>query len=335
MRVAYFGTSDRSIPVLESLNKNFELVLCVTKNDTVVGRKQEKRETEVKKWAKTNKKPLVEISGMKEDKLKIIDSLIVKKVEIGVVADFSFMIPEEIINTPRHKLINVHFSLLPKLRGASPVQFTILQGYEKTGITYYLMTKGMDNGPVLRQVEHELKGNESADKLYKSLFLLAAENLTSVLNDYVNRKITPVEQDESKATYTYSPSHPKNTFIFKEDAEVNWEKEDELIWRCVRAHTPWPIAWSTLEKLEDSRLARDSGLKVKQNKDKNLKIKIYEAELNTYPNEDNDKENKNQKTGSNVHQNKNFRLKITTLQVEGSKKISWEEFKNGYLEHKN
>jgi|SRR3989344_5432099 len=327
MRVAYFGTSDRSIPVLESLNKNFELVLCVTKTDTVVGRKHEKRETEVKKWAKINKKALVEISGMKEDKLKIIDSLIMEKVEIAVVADFSFMIPEEIINTPNHKIINIHFSLLPKLRGASPVQFAILQGFEKSGITYYLMTKGMDNGPVLRQVEHELKGDETAEKLYKSLFLLAADNLPSVLNDYINRKITPAEQDESKATYTYSPSHPKNTFIFKEDAEVNWENDDEYIWRCIRAYTPWPIAWTTLEKLENSPFLMVLGLKVKPNKDKNLKIKIYEARLNTDTNENTDKENKNQ--------NKNFKLKITTLQVEGSKKISWEEFKNGYLEERN
>jgi len=310
MRVAYFGTSDRSIPVLESLNNNFELVLCVTKADTFVGRKHEKRETEVKKWAKANNKTLVEITGMKEDKLKIIDSLLAVKAEIGVVADFSFMIPEEIINTPNHKLINIHFSLLPSLRGASPVQFAILQGFEKTGVTFYEMTKGMDNGPILRWVEYEMKGNEKAEKLYKTLFLLAAENLPSVLNDYISGKITPEAQDEEKATYTYSPSHPKNTFIFKEDAEINWENEDEFIWKCIRAYTPWPIAWTTLEKMENYRLLKDYDLKVKSDKNRSLKVKIHEAEL--------------------LLNHKVLNIKI--LQVEGSKKISWEEFKNGYLE---
>src|SRR3989344_7111438 len=193
VRVAYFGTSDRSIPVLDSLNQNFELVLCITKADTVVGRNREKRETEVKKWAKSNNKALVEIANIKEDKERIINALKEAMVEIGVVADFSFILPEEIINTPKYKLINIHFSLLPKLRGASPVQFAILQGFEKTGITYYVVTKGMDNGPVLHQVDYNLHGTETAEVLWKTLFALAAENLTSVISNYIRGKTAPAE----------------------------------------------------------------------------------------------------------------------------------------------
>ena len=127
MNVAFFGTSDRSINILNSLNENFDLVLCVTKNDTVVGRKKEIRETQVKTWTKKNNTPYLTISSAKKEKNNIIKTLKEHKVDIAVVADFSFIIPEEIINTPQYKMINIHFSLLPKYRGASPVQHAIIK----------------------------------------------------------------------------------------------------------------------------------------------------------------------------------------------------------------
>ncbi len=208
--------------------------------------------------------------------------------------------PEELINTPKFKLINIHFSLLPKYRGASPVQQAILNGDETTGITYYIMDKGMDTGAILQQVEYKIPANLTAGELYQKLFVLAAQKLPQVVNDYVSQIITPLPQDNARATYTYSKTHPKNTFIYKEDAKIDWNAGAAQIERQTRAYNPWPIAWTTLGDLKQV-------FHVKPDKNENLKVKIFEA---------------------TVEKNE---LNIKKIQVEGGKVLSWKEFTNGYL----
>ncbi len=308
INVAFFGTSDRSISILEALSSDeqINLILCVTKADTVVGRKHETRETEVKKWAKNKKVKFITTQSLKKDVSDIIEQLMSSKVDLCVVADFSFIIPEELISIPRKGFINIHFSLLPKWRGASPIQFAILNGDEATGITYHLVEKGLDSGDVLHQIGYKLVGKETSGELYKKLFPLAAENLPKVIKGFSNETLKPIKQEESQATYTYSPSHPNSTFIYKEDAQINWDKTPEEIERSVRAYFPWPVAWTTLEELEKM------GLKLKpafQNSDK--KVKILEAEV------------------------KEERLKINKLQLEGKKPTDWSSFINGYFVNAN
>ncbi len=230
MKIAFFGTSNRSIPILNALKANFELVLCITKEDSKAGRHQVLRENGVKTWAKSNNIPYICIQKLdNEGVFKVIGPLKSYAVDIGVVADFSLIIKQEIIDTPPFKLINIHFSLLPKYRGACPVQFAILNGDTKTGITFYLMDKNMDTGKILAQVEYTLIGSETSGELYKILFEIAAQKLPNVIKEYVSGKTTPLPQNDtqatldariarSTATYTYSKTHPKNTFIYKEDA---------------------------------------------------------------------------------------------------------------------
>lgn len=299
MKIAFFGTSDRSTPILDTLYKNFDLALCVTKANTRVGRHQELRETGVKKWAKKKRVNCLTISDIKaERKEKIVNRLKTENVELGIVADFSFIIPQEIINTPKFKIINIHFSLLPKYRGASPVQFAILNGEKETGITYHLMDKGMDTGPILAQIKHKLSGNETSGDLYNQLFQVAADNLTKVITNYTEGKIAPEMQNNDAATFTYSKTRLKTTFIFKEDAKIDWNSHSNVIERQIRAYNPWPTAWTTLGEIP--------GINLKNNKNPNLKVKIYSAEI--------------------VRKE----LRIRELQVEGSKKITWEDFLNGY-----
>ncbi len=146
MKIAFFGTSDKSTPIVEGLHNNFDLALCMTKTDTKIGRKQKVRETAVKVWAKEHGINYLCIESIKESESAVAKELKKHKIELGVVADFSFIIPKSIINTPKYGLINVHFSLLPKLRGASPLQHAILQGLRETGVTYYLVDEEMDTG---------------------------------------------------------------------------------------------------------------------------------------------------------------------------------------------
>ncbi|MBW6441827.1 methionyl-tRNA formyltransferase [Patescibacteria group bacterium] len=308
IKVIFFGTSDRSTPILESLKSNFNLVLCITKKDTKIGRKQISKETEVKRWAKENNIPFLEIDSLKNDNLEqVINKIGEIKPDYGIVADFGFIIPKTIIDSLNDQIINIHFSLLPKYRGASPVQFSILNGDDITGITYYLLDENMDTGNIISQIEYKIDTRISSGELYDILFTIAAENLPDILKKYSENEITPQKQDEFKATYTFSQTNPKHTYIFKEDALINWDEKPEKIERMVRAFNPWPIAWSYLKDLENANCLAEKII-LKGHVDKDLKIKIFKSHI------------------------ENEKLQIDEIQVEGKNKMSWDDFRNGYLE---
>jgi len=307
-KIVFFGTSDRSLPILNSLKDNFNLILCVTKSDTVVGRNKDTRETEVKKWATQNDIKFIAIDSLKGENLEhLINTFKKDKPDIGVVADFSFMIPKSIIDAFNGNLINVHFSLLPKYRGASPVQHAILNGDEYTGVTYYLLDENMDEGDILSQFEYKIDPDITSGELYSTLFKLSAQNLPKTIKNYLEGKVTPIKQDNSKATYTISKTNPKHTFIYKQDALIDWQQNAEKIHRAIRAYNPWPIAWTYLGDLETTQLIFES-IKLKPNVNRNLKVKIFSTSIN------------------------DEKLKINQLQVEGKNKSDWVSFVNGYCE---
>lgn len=302
MNIAFFGTSDRSVPILEGLNNsNFDLLLCVTKNDVKFGRSGKLKQTEVKKWANINGVQVVTISHLNTEKTAYLKTLLKKMaVDVCVVADFGFMLPEDLLNFPKYKFINIHFSSLPYYRGASPVQFSILNREKETGISYLVITKGMDEGPIIYQTRYKLNGTETSENLYKTLFEISANDLPKILNDYVKGKLKPKEQDHSKATYCYSPSHPKSTHIYREDAKINWGESAEKIDAQIRAFNFWPVAWTTLRELEKH-------LGLNPNKKMDLVLKIYKGRV------------------------VDDKYSILEIQPENKKVLDWNSFKNGYL----
>lgn len=308
LKICFFGTSDRSSPILESLNNNFSLSLCVTKTDTKVGRGQEIRKTGVKLWCTKNNIPCVEVSSLKEYDLKIVmDKLQKIKPDYGVVADFSYIIPEEIISVFKGFLINIHFSLLPKYRGASPVQFAIMNGDDMTGITYQVLNKKLDAGEILSQVGYKMNQSETSKELYETLFEVAAGKLPDVILGHFTGSIKPISQDEEKATYTYSRTHPHHTHIFKEDGLINWKSDPVTIERKIRAFYPWPVCWTYLNELQGTNCLLYGKIKFREHVKKDLLVKIYKAHLD------------------------GNKIGIDKIQVEGKKIMSWEEFKNGFL----
>jgi methionyl-tRNA formyltransferase len=308
MKVVFFGTSDRSIPILEALRKNFELVLCVTKTDTKIGRHQEPKESGVKRWASRNGVYFLEIPGFKEEEIgRIVKEIVEQEIELAVVCDFSFIIPYKLIETMKGKFINIHFSLLPKYRGASPVQFCLLNGDKNTGITFHLIEKGMDDGAIIKQYEYTIPPNITSGELYVELFKLASEKLSLVINGYIRAQLTPLLQDMTKATYTYFRSHPKSTFIYKEDARIDWSKTPQVIEREIRAFNPWPISWGRIGELEQNTSLLQDNLRLRPGLNTSSIMKIYSAEL------------------------EDGKLKIKEIQVEGKRRTSWDTFKNGYI----
>lgn len=308
IKLVFFGTSDRSVPILEALKNSFELVLCVTKEDVLVGRHQNPKEMEVKRWSKENGVKFVTIKeSLKKEMQTIVEQIKLSEATLGIVADFGYIIPQEILDLFPQGLINIHFSLLPKYRGASPVQFALLNQDPQTGITYQLMEKSLDTGPIIGRVTYPLTGYETSGELYKTLFALSAERLSQIVINYLNGKSAVKAQDESQATYTYSPSHPAATYIFKEDARINWENSLYKIDAGIRAYNPWPVAWSTVGELETAKDKLGDLTALKDKKLANKIVKIYQAK----------------KVGP--------QLKVEKIQIEGGKILSWEEFKNGYL----
>ncbi len=307
MNIAFFSTSDKSFPILETIHKDFHLAVCITKPDVVIGRKKLLRENATKTFCKRNNIPYLEIDNLKSTSgASVLEALSKYDVQIGIVADFAFIIPEDIFNKPELGLINIHFSKLPQYRGASPVQFTIKDRCKVAGISLHLIDKGMDTGDIIFQTEVELEGNENSEILYNKLFKYTSTMITQILHDYSSNKLLPTKQNEAEATYTRSLNNPKITFIQKEDAEIKWNYETQDIEASIRAFYPWPIAWTYLKNTEhNDKLMYNLQLKPKI--DKNTKIKIYTAKI---------VENK---------------LLPIEIQLENKNKILWDDFLNGYV----
>ncbi|MBD3366515.1 methionyl-tRNA formyltransferase [candidate division WWE3 bacterium] len=319
LNIAFFGTSDRATPLLEALNGDpqLNLKLVVTKTDRKMGRHQKLKPTQVKEWAEKHNIAKFELKNQRDFQKKekaLLRELSKQRIDLIIVADFGFMVPETLIQTYKGKIINVHFSLLPKYRGANPVQAAIINGDKETGITFILMEEGLDSGPILHQIKHPLTKKETTGMLYKELFDLAAKRLPETVKKYANQELTPQQQDDSKAEIYYSPSHPKSTYIYKEDAKINWNETPQQIEQKIRAFNPWPIAWTTLEALEHNEKLED--LALREGVDASLRVKIFSAEV---------VEKEMAEAGS-----KKSKLIPKTIQVAGKKKTSWENFKNGY-----
>lgn len=313
-KIAFFGTSDRSIPILESLKASFDLVLCVTKEDVLIGRHQTPKEVEVKRWAKENGVNFVTINeSLKKESQRISEQIKCSNAVIGVVADFGFIIPPDILALFPKGIINIHFSLLPKYRGASPVQFAILNGDAQTGVTYQLMEKTLDTGPAIHQVTYPLNGTETSGELYARLFNLSAEHLPQIVNNYLEGKITLKTQDESQASYTYSPSHPTTTYIYKEDAKIDWQLPVQHIDAAIRAYDPWPIAWTTLAEMQNAGDKIVGFTQLKDPKNASKVVKIYSTRV-----------------GAEKSSHDEI-IAVERIQMEGGKILAWGQFRNGYL----
>ena len=271
---AFFGTSDKSVPLLEQLLVGTNLKLCVTKTDRVVGRSKEVRQTRVKAWAKDNNIEVFEINNFDKATTQAISNKLGElQITVGVVADFSFIIPKQILTIPPKGLINIHFSKLPKYRGASPVQHTILNGEAQTAVSFMVMSEKMDEGDIISQLPYPVSSNATTQELYEELFTFGARHLTSVLTDYVEGKIKPTRQESNNATYCYSPTNPKSTLIDKQDAQLKCNDTPIMQYRKIRAFNPWPFAWTYIQDMEVS------GYRLKPSIAGTTKVKVISAKF--------------------------------------------------------
>jgi len=236
MRIVFFGSPASALPSLRKLLESGHSVECVvTQPDRPAGRGRKVAMSAVKAFALEHGLPVLEPERIRKDETAAA-SLRALRPDIQVVVAYGQIIPESIIDFPPRRTLNVHFSLLPRYRGASPVQWAVLNGDAKTGVTIIRLNAKMDEGDILAVRETDILAGETARDLEARLAEMGADLLLQTLAA-VDR-IVPVPQDHSRATLA-----PK---IRKEDGLIDWSADAAAIDRKVRAFTPWPSAFSFL-----------------------------------------------------------------------------------------
>lgn len=235
MKTVFFGTSEAALPVLEALGKSGSVAAVVTGPDVKVGRKQSLQESPVSALAKKFGLPLFKPEKIKNnpDFLKTLQGF---AADIFVIVSYGKILPLEIINLPKYKTVNVHFSLLPKYRGASPLQAALLNGDNQTAVSIFVLDEKVDHGPVLAAKTVGIAPGERYPELLKKMALKSGEVIMQTLEDYISGKITPLPQKEEEASYA--------KILSKADGKINWSDTAEKIHNQFRAFYPWPGIWT-------------------------------------------------------------------------------------------
>ncbi len=235
LRVIFMGTPEFAVPSLEHLILNQHQVVAVyTQPDKPAGRERAVVSTPVKKAALAWGLPVVQPVNLKG--AEAVEQLIGFHPDVIVVAAFGQILPQTVLDIPRYGCINVHPSLLPSFRGASPVAAAILAGDEFTGVSIMLMDRGLDTGPILARAQIPISPQDTTGSLTAKLSQIAARLLQEALMHWCRGELTPQQQSEAEATYS-SP-------ISKEEGEINWHLPAIDIWRRVRAFYPWPGSYT-------------------------------------------------------------------------------------------
>lgn len=229
-KIVFMGTPDFAAPSMTALMDSQDLVGVVTQPDRPAGRNKRLRESPVKKLARSAGIPVIQPRRIRDE--AAIEALRSWDADLHVVAAYGQILPQSVLNIPKQGTVNVHASLLPRWRGAAPIQAAIRMGDRESGVTIMLVDAGLDTGPTLAKRALPLSNEETGQSLHDKLASLGAELLVETLPRYLNGEIEPQAQDESLATYA-----PQ---IKKEEGEIDWTCSAEAIERLVRAFTPWP-----------------------------------------------------------------------------------------------
>ena len=231
MRIVFMGTPEFSVPSLEHLILNqYQVVAVYTQPDKPAGRGRSLASSPIKRTALAWKLPVVQPVNLKGK--EVVEQLAGLHPDVIVVAAFGQILPQSVLDIPGYGCINIHPSLLPRFRGASPVSAAILAGDEFTGVSIMLMDKGLDTGPILARAQIPISLQDTTGSLTDKLSLIGAQMLLEVLPGWSRGELAPQPQNEAESTYSASVS--------KEESEIDWQMPAVDIWRRVRAFHPWP-----------------------------------------------------------------------------------------------
>ncbi len=299
MKIVFMGTPDFSLQPLKKLIEAGHYVSLVLTREDKKRNRGELSPTPVKELAQELNIPVLTPSRMKDEAL--LERLNSEKADFFVVVAYGKILPKEILDMPKFGCINIHASLLPEYRGAAPIQWSIIDGKKKTGITTMLMDEGLDTGDILKQYELPIADNEMGGSLFEKLALLGGEAIVDTIDNFNN--ITPKKQGESTTGYA--------KMISKSMGDIDFNKSAIEIERLIRGMNPWPSAYTNyMGKV----------------------LKIWEAKV-----AENISELPNIKLNENYGKIYSFNnrifiicnssvLEVMSLQLEGKKKMSAKDF---------
>ncbi len=297
MKIMFMGTPEFAVPSLEKLiNSRHEVISVVCQPDKPKGRSKTPIAPPTKVVAEKYLIPVLQPQKIKTEEFH--DEVKSIKPDLIAVVAYGKILPKDILEFPKYKCINVHASILPKYRGAAPINWSIVRGETETGVTTMLMDEGMDTGDILLIEKVKIAADQNSNELANKLSEVGPELLLKTIDLVEKDEITPIKQNDEEATYA--------PLMRKEDGKIDWNKSAEEINNLIRGMQPWPNAYTTLDG-------------------KNLKI--FKAEIkegNGKPGEIAlaGKESLKVATGKNL-------LEIKELQIEGSKRMNIEDFQRG------
>jgi len=233
MRIVFMGSPQFAVPILRALASNYNLICVVTQPDRPAGRGKQLRPSPVKSVSQELNLPILQPEKLRNS--EVVNQIKSLLPDLIVVAAFGQILPGEILLIPTYGCLNIHASLLPRWRGAAPIQAAILHSDDETGISIMLMDAGLDTGPVLSQRSIAIQPNETAGDLSERLSQFGGAFLIEILPDYFQGSIIPIPQDNSLATYA--------PIIRKSDGVINFSKTSSELVRQVRAFEPWPTSF--------------------------------------------------------------------------------------------
>ena len=237
MKIVFMGTPEFAAKALEKLCEQHEITAVITQPDKPVGRGNKIKFPPVKEVA--IEKGIEVFQPTKIKSKEFVEILKTIPADIFVVAAYGQLLSEEILNMPKYGSINIHASLLPKYRGAAPIQWAIADGEIETGITIMQMEKGLDTGPMLYKKAITIEDNDTGESLHDKLAVLGGEAALEALELIEQGNINPIDQNDAESCYA--------KMLTKETGRINWNKSATEIDRLIRAMYPWPCAYSEIE----------------------------------------------------------------------------------------
>ena len=296
LKVIFMGTPVFCVPILEELIKETNVLAVVTQPDKEVGRKREISFSPIKKVAIKNNIKVLQPVKIKEE----YEDVIRLNPDIIITCAYGQIVPLAILNCPKYGCINVHASLLPKLRGGAPIHKAIINGYDKTGITIMYMDKGMDTGDMIAKEEVKIEDNDTAESLHDKLSAISVPLLMKTLPSIINGTNKREKQNDADATYAYNVS--------REEEHVLFDKLSKDVYNQIRGLNSWPGAYAVLD---------------------GKNIKLWSSSIT------NNKYDKTPGTIINLDKNglcvatKDGSVLIKELQIPGKKKMNIKNFING------
>lgn len=306
-RIVFMGTPEFAVAILKALYEaGVNIAAIVTAPDKPAGRGQKLQESDVKRFAQSISIPVLQPEKLKNP--EFIKQLESYQADLFVVVAFR-MLPEVVWSMPRHGTINLHASLLPQYRGAAPINWAIINGETKSGVTTFFIEKDIDTGKIIYTDEVDITDNDNAGTLHDKLMMAGTTIIVKTVSGIASGNYPKIDQQSDAKALKNAPK------IFKEDCKINWNQDVATIYNFIRGLSPYPTAWTVFENIQTQET---------------LSAKIFEADKETVDHK--------LKEGSIITDEKRYLkvavkegfLIIKTIQLEGKKRLGIEEFLRGF-----